>query len=75
MSRRAIVPALPLQGLAAAACKDRAAVTGPTPTGVAAAKSISGAAYNTAHRLLSGARVEVIEGAVIEFRLEPSVAP
>jgi hypothetical protein len=66
-TRAAIVYALLLQGLAAAACEDRGSVTGPTATvsvGVTANTSISGVVYDTAHRLLSGARVEVIEGAV-----------
>jgi hypothetical protein len=63
-TRAAIVHALLLPGFAAAACEDRGSVTGPTATGVTANISISGVVYDTAHRLLSGARVEVIEGAV-----------
>ena len=63
-TRAVIVHAMLLQGLAAAACEDSGSVTGPTATGVTANISISGVVYDTAHRLLSGARVEVIEGAV-----------
>ena len=66
-TRAAIVLTLLLQGLAAAACGDRGSVTGPTATvsvGVTAKISISGVVYDTAHRLISGARVEVIEGTV-----------
>jgi hypothetical protein len=65
--RAAIVLALLLQGLAAAACEERGSVTGPTATvsvGVTANVSISGVVYDTAHRLISGARVEVMEGTV-----------
>jgi hypothetical protein len=53
-----------LQGLAAAACEDRGSAAGPTATGVPATIAISGVVYDTLHRLLGGARVEVIEGAV-----------
>ena len=66
----AIVHALLLTGLAAAACEHRGSITGPTPAptptvAVASANiSISGVVYDTAHRLLQGARVEVIEGTV-----------
>jgi len=66
MTRAALVLALLLEGLTAAACADRGSVTGPTSAtrGVSAAISLSGVVYDTAHRLLSGARVEVIEGTV-----------
>jgi len=61
-TRTAIVLALLLQGLAVSACEDRGSVTGPTAR--VTAISLSGVVYDTAHRLLSGARVEVIDGAV-----------
>jgi len=65
-TRTAIVLALLLQGLAVSACEDRGSVTGPTTTTrVTAAISISGVVYDIAHRLLSGARVEVIDGTVV----------
>ena len=64
-TRTAIVLALLLQGLAVSACEDRGSVTGPTTTTrVTAAISISGVVYDIAHRLLSGARDEVIDGTV-----------
>ena len=64
-TRAAIVLALLLQGLAAAACEDRGSITGPTATRVTAnIISISGVVYDTTHRALSGAWVEVIEGAI-----------
>ena len=66
-TRATIVLALLLQGLAAAACADRRSVTAPTATvsaGVTASISIGGVVYDTAQRLLTGARVEVIEGLV-----------
>jgi hypothetical protein len=75
-TRAVVVHALLLQGLAAAACEERASVTGPTATGVVtgppatvpvevtAGISIGGVVYDTAHRSLSGARVDVIEGMV-----------
>jgi hypothetical protein len=69
-TRTAIVHVLLLQGLVAAACENRASPTRPTApvsVGVTASVhnvSIGGVVYDTAHRLLSGATVEVIEGAV-----------
>jgi hypothetical protein len=63
----AIVLAMLLQGFAAAACEDLAPVTGPTASRNDVSRndvSIGGVVYDTAHRLLGGARVEVIEGAV-----------
>ena len=61
-TRTAIVLALVLQGLAAATCADRGSVTGPTAR--VTAISLSGVVYDTEHHVLSGARVEVIDGAV-----------
>jgi len=62
-TRAAIVLALLLQGLAAAACEDRASVTGPTTTRVTAI-SLGGVVYDIAGHVLDGATVEVIDGAV-----------
>ena len=77
-TRAVIVHAMLLQGLAAAACEDRGSVTGPTATvsvGVIANISINGIVYNTAHRLLEGAKVEVIEGAVEGYWCHSEVRP
>jgi hypothetical protein len=77
-TRAAIVHALLLPGFAAAACEDRRSVTGPTATvsvGVTADISISGVVYDTAHRLLHGAKVEVIEGAVEGYWCHSAVRP
>ena len=60
---------------AAAACGDRGSVTGPTATREAAKISISGVVYDTAHRLISGARVEVIEGTVGDWCHHHGVQP
>lgn len=80
-TRTAIVHVLLLQGLAAAACENRASPTGPTApvsvgvtTGVHSI-SIGGVVYDTAHRLLHGARVEVIEGAVEGYWCHSPVRP
>ena len=79
--RAAIVVAMLLQGLAAAACENGGSATGPTgptPTAsvaVTAHISISGVVYDTAHRLLHGARVEVIEGAVEGYWCHSEVRP
>ena len=77
-TRAAIVHLLLLQGLAAAACGDRGSVTGPSATvsvGVTAKISISGVVYDTAHRLITGARVEVIEGTVGDWCHHHGVQP
>jgi hypothetical protein len=77
-TRAAIVHALLLPALAAAACADRGSVTAPTPTpsvGVTADISIGGVVYDTAHRLLGGATVEVIEGAVEGYWCHSGVQP
>jgi hypothetical protein len=81
-TRAAIVHALFLPGLAAAACADRGSVTGPTATvsvGVTDNQkwiiSIRGVVYDTAHRLLHGAKVEVIEGADEGYWCHPEVEP
>lgn len=81
--RTAIVLAIVVQGLAAAACEDRESVTGPTPTPTATPAvgvvtvdiSIRGVVYDTAHRLLHGAKVEVIEGAVEGYWCHSPVRP
>lgn len=79
--RTAIVHALLLPALAAAACEDRGSVTGPTATpsvgvtAVTADISIGGVVYDTAHRLLHGAKVEVIEGAVEGYWCHSGVRP
>ena len=75
-TRAVIGVALALQGLTAAACEDRGSIAGPTATGTATI-SISGVVYDTAHRLLGGVRVEVIEGAVgdwCHYGIQPAPA-
>jgi hypothetical protein len=79
--RTAVVLALFVQGLAAAACENRASPTGPTApveVGVTArvySVSIGGVVYDTAHRPLHGAKVEVIEGAVEGYWCHSPIRP
>ena len=62
-TRTIIVLALVLQGLPEAACAEHVSFTAPTPRAYATI-SLSGVVYDTAHHVLDGARVEVIDGAV-----------